>query len=260
MAIKGKGRTRGRRAVAAPPRRAIVVPKPPIWRRRWVLLAAGLVALAGILTGVLIGMQARSAAARKDREERAVRNYLNQFRDHLPEDRVPVPPDVIVIFSSVQEDLSRIGTELTAAQAEKRGQDIAAMAKESADGLEAVSVGGLIPQEFSEDRAALNEAQFLIVQSYRLYEQIGGLIEAAATSSAKQQTAIVDQVQLLMNRSGSLFDRGYVRIVRLAKRLGIPVETAFQPPPAVPQPTASPNPAPTATATPGSSPSPSPSA
>jgi hypothetical protein len=92
-----------------------------------------------------------------------------------------------------------------------------------------------------------------------LYEQIGGLIQAAATAAGEQQTAILDEVQLLMARSGTLFDRGYVKIVRMAKRLAIPIETAYQPPPAVPQPPASPSPTATGTQSPSPTPSPSPS-
>jgi hypothetical protein len=62
MAIKGKGRTRGRRAVAAPPKRAIVVRKPPIWRRRWVWLALGVAAVVGIVAGILAAIHAHKVS------------------------------------------------------------------------------------------------------------------------------------------------------------------------------------------------------
>src|SRR5438034_7627433 len=105
MAIKGKGRTRGRRAVAAPPKRAVVVRKPPIWRRRWVWLALGVAAVVGIVAGILAAIHAHEVATRDDRERTAITAYINQFRLHLPDDRTPVPPDVIVIFPTVQDDL-----------------------------------------------------------------------------------------------------------------------------------------------------------
>ena len=260
MAIKGKGRTRGRRAVAAPPKRTVVVPKPPIWRRRWVWLAVALVAVAGILTGVQIAVHAHGVSARKDREERAMRAYLNQFQLHLPADRTPVPPDVIVIFSSVGDDLSA-GNGLTAAQMGKKGIDVADMASKSADGLEKVPVARLIPSEFQADRTELNEAQFLVAQAYHLYEQVGALLQSAAGVSGDQRQVILDQVQILTNRSGALFDRGYAKIVRIAQRLGIPVETTIAPPQVPPgNVTPAPTPAPTATASATTSPSASPSA
>ena len=64
MAIKGKGRTRSRRVVAAPPRPQLVVRKPPIWRRPWFLIAFGVVAVAGILVAVLTGIHSRRPPSR----------------------------------------------------------------------------------------------------------------------------------------------------------------------------------------------------
>lgn len=262
MAIKGKGRTRGRRAVAAPPKRAIVVRKPPIWRRRWVWLALGVAAVAGIVAGTLAAIHAHDLSTIKDREMTAVTAYINRFRLHLPADRTAVPPDAIIIFSSVQDDLTNF-KKLSVADAEKKGKDVAVMARKSADGLEKVGIGQLIPEQFPGDRAELNEAQFLIVQSYRLYESVGGLVQAAATASVDTRQAFLDQAQLLMNRSGALFDRGYSKIIRIANRLGIPTKTAYQPPVAPsgnPTPTPTPTPTPSATTSPSESPSASPSA
>lgn len=252
MAIKGKGRTRGRRAVAAPPRRTIVVRKPPIWRRRWVWLALGLVAVAGIVAGVMAAVHAHGVSTRKAREGKAVQAYLNEFRRYLPEDRTPIPPDAIVIFSSVQNDLNTF-KDLSVAQAEKKGKDVTASAIKSADGLEKVRIAALIPEEFTADRAELNEAQFLITQSYHLYEPVGGLIQAAARAPADEKQALLDQAQSLINRAGALFDRGYVKIVRMANRLGLPIKTAYQPAPQAPQ--SNPTPSPSATASPSASPS-----
>lgn len=254
MAIKGKGRTRGRRPVAAPPRRGIVVRKPPVWRRRGVWLVVGLLAVGGIVAGIMAAVHARNVSTRKDRETKAITAYINQFRLHLPADRTPVPPDAIVIFSSVQDDLDNF-KDLSAAQAKKKGEDVAAMATKSADGLEKVAVGTLIPDEFAADRAELNEAQFLISQSYRLYEPVGALIQAAATAPVEAKQALLDQAQALINRAGALFDRGYAKIVRMATRLGIPIRTAYQSAPTAPQ-----TPAATPSASASASPSPSPSA
>jgi hypothetical protein len=220
-----------------------------------VRLVAGLLALVGIVAGLVAAVHARNVSTRTDREKRAVTSFINQFRVHLPPDRTPIPPDAIVIFSSVQEDLNGFA-DLSAADARKKGRDVAAMATKSADGLERLAVGRLVPEEFAADRAELTEAQFLIAHSYRLYESIGALIQAAAGNTPNQQQPLLDQAQNLVNQSGSLFDQGYAKIVRIANRLGIPIRTAFQPAPPGPQGNPTPTPAPTGT----SSPSPSPSA
>jgi hypothetical protein len=256
VAIKGKGRTRGRRAVAAPPKRGIVVRKPPIWRRRWVWLALGLVAIAGIVVGTLAAIHAHKVSTRADRERVGVTRYINQFRLALPDDRTPIPPDVIVIFSSVQDDLDNF-KNLTAAQADQKGKDAAAAATKSATALQKIAIGKLISDEFSQDRAELNEAQFLIVQAYRLYEPIGGLIQAAGKATGDARQPLLDQAQALISQSGTLFDRGYAKIIRIADRLGIPTKTAYQPPQRTPSsgPPPTPSVAPSSSASPSASPS-----
>src|SRR5207245_8794507 len=97
MAIKSKGRTRSRRTVSAAPKRALVVRKPPIWRRRWVSAVVAAAAVAGILVGVYSVLHSHSVKAKKDRETLAITKVLNQLRAKLPDDRQVVPPDVVVI-------------------------------------------------------------------------------------------------------------------------------------------------------------------
>ena len=230
-----------------------------MWRRRWLWAAAAVVAVAGIAAAILSAKHSHDVAARREREIRAVRGYLNQFQFHLPADRTPVPPDAIVIFSSVQDDIDNF-KDLSRAQADTKGKAVTDAATKSSGGLEKVVIGRLIPEEFAADRAELGEAQFLIVQAYRLYEPIGALFQQAAGVSGEARQALLDQAQSLMNQSGALFDRGYVKIVRMANRLGIPIKTAFQPAPNTPGGNASPTPAPSATPSASASPSASPSA
>ena len=251
MAIKGKGRTRGRRTVAAPPKRAIVVRKPPIWRRRWLWMTAAVLALVGILSATFVALNSRNASKRKEREVRAVTAYLNQFRSHLPTDRVAVPPDAIVIFPSVQDDIDNF-KNLSAADIEKKGKALSAAAAKSASGLENVAIARLVPEEFAGDRGQVGEAQFLIAQAYHLYQPVGALFQQAGRASGATRQELLDQAQSLINRAGTMFDRGYVKLVRIATRLGIPIKTAYQPAPAVPGGNATP--------TPPASPSASPSA
>src|ERR1041385_2855141 len=113
MAIKGKGRTKSRRSISAPPRPALVVRKPPIWRRRWVWALVGAVAVLGIVVGVLAAIHSHSVGQRKDREAAAGLAFVTNSRGTLPADREPVPPDVLVIFPSVSTDVAKVGVELT---------------------------------------------------------------------------------------------------------------------------------------------------
>jgi hypothetical protein len=243
MAIKGKGRTRGRRVVAAPPRRQLVVRKPPIWRRRWVLAVAGLVVLGGIVAAILTAVGNRADQARADRETLAVQRFLDRVRTQFPDEVQNVPPDLVVIFPSVSQVLPQIGKDVSPAEAERKGREVAGAAKAAAEGIQAIPLADLIPAEFGGDRAALGDAQFMLVQSFRIYERIGSLMRAAGEASGPERKTLVEQAQELTGQAGALFDRGYGKIVRIANRLRI--STAVTPvtsPSPSPQPSPSPSP------------------
>ena len=80
MAIKGKGRTRSRRVIAAPPRPQLVVRKPPLWRRRWVRVVVVLIVLAGIGTGVTISVRRSHARHFKAKEVAGIEAYAAKLR------------------------------------------------------------------------------------------------------------------------------------------------------------------------------------
>jgi hypothetical protein len=253
MAIKSKGRTRGRRAVAAAPRRALVTRKPPIWRRRWVWAVVALAAVGGILAGVFSVLHAHGVKARTERETVAVRALLNQLRAKLPDDRRAVPPDVVQIFPSVTTDLPKIGKEIKGEAAAKRGREITDQAKKSFDELQAIQlrqIDRLVPAEFSTDRSSLKDAMFLISRSVGLYQQVGALVQAAADLTRAEQKSILDQATALTQQAGALFDQGYREVLHITNRLGIPTTIPFNPPPPAPTPgpsaTSSANPAPSA--------------
>src|SRR5205809_4596242 len=151
MAIKSKGRTRSRRSVSAAPKRALVVRKPPIWRRRWVWAVVAVAAVGGILAGLFITLHSHGVKAKKAREKLAITRIFNQVRGHLPDDVRPVPPDVVVIFPTVTGDLPKIGKEIKGDAAVKRGKDIEDAARKSSDELQAIAVERLIPAEFAAD-------------------------------------------------------------------------------------------------------------
>src|SRR6266542_3863692 len=101
MAIKGKGRTRGRRAVAAPPKRAVVVRKPPIWRRRWVWLAVGVAAGVGIVAGILAAIHVHKVATPVYRDLPTITAYVIQCLSDSRYDGTSGPSVVIRTFTTL---------------------------------------------------------------------------------------------------------------------------------------------------------------
>ena len=258
MAIKGKGKTRSRRTISAPPRPTLVVRKPPVWRRRWVQgLAAGVVVV-GIAIGAVIAVHARSVHNRKQHRYTGVLAFVTNSRAAFPADRQAVPPDVVVIFPSVSTDLDNIGKTLTGTELADRGKAITKQATDATANMQAIGVNKIVPAEFSQDRQTLTDARFLMAQAFRTYEQVGGLFVAASSATGTAQTEIIDQAKALVSGAGTLFDQGYRKLVHLANELGVPIKTAFNPP--AQPPTPAPSGTPTSSATAPVSPSPSASA
>jgi hypothetical protein len=249
LAIKSKGRARSRRTVSAAPKRGLVVRKPPIWRRRWVWAIVAVAAVAGILIGVFSVLHSHSVKAKTDRETLAVRKVLNQLRAKLPDDRRAVPPDVVVIFPSVTQDLPKIGKDIRGDTAKKRGKEIADQAKTSFTALQAIPVDTLIPAEFQTDRDTIKDGMFLISRSIGLYQQIGAMVQTAANLSGPDQKSIIDQSIQLTQQAGALFDQGYRKILNVTNRLNIPTTIPFNPPQA-PSPGAGGTPTPRPSASP----------
>jgi len=262
MAIKGKGKARSRRVIAAPPRPALVVRKPALWRRQWVRVVAGLLVLGAIGFGIFSILDSRSAKARKSREVLAVQEYVNLLRDALPKDRSAVPPDLVVIFASVSDDLPKIGTDIKGSAASVRGSNITSEATASVEALDAIDIIGTIPDEFSDVQDELTDAQYLMTQAITIYERVGHLVQIAAGPIDKsKREAVIEQAQQLTQQAGDLFDTGYAKVVRLAKDLGISITIPFAPPESNPAPTPTPTPTATIEPTPSATdPSASPSA
>jgi hypothetical protein len=263
VAIKGKGKTRSRRTISAPPRPALVVRKPPIWRRRWVWAVVGGLAVVGILAGVLTAMRSSSRDSTKKKRATAVLAFVTNSRAALPSDRQPVPPDLLVIFPSVGSQVPDIGKSLTGQALIDRGKQISQQAAAASKAMSAIAVSKIVPAAFPQDRQTLQDSQFLMAQALKLYEQVGGLFQAAGAATGPAQQQIAQQAQGLMNEAGTLFDQGYRKLVHLADALGVPIKTAFNPPPPAPSPSASasgsPSPGASATPSPSISPSASPS-
>jgi hypothetical protein len=249
MAIKSKGRTRGRRAVSAAPRRALVVRKPPIWRRPWIWILLGVLALGGIGFAVRSALHSNDVKAKTRREATAVNRFFIQFGAALPNDRQAVPPDVLVIFPSVSADLQKIGKDIKGEAVKTRGKEIIDAATESVTKLQAIQVNKLIPAEFLEDRATMSDALFLISRAIGLYQQVGGIVEASADLPSKDQKALIEQATALTQQAGSLFDEGYRNLLRLGNRLKVAPKIANPAPPVAPVP-----PSPSASATPSATP------
>jgi hypothetical protein len=238
MAIKGKRRTRGRRVVAAPPRPQLVVRKPPIFRRRWVLISLGVVVIGGMLIAVLTSIHSGNVKKLKDREAAAVGTLTQRFVAAFPTDRQVVPPDLYFFFPTLSDNLDSLANgKLSAKDANDRAQKLLDSATKAASAIGKVSVEKLIPTSFTVSQVAhaggkgitrqeLLDARFLMQRAFNLYASIPTVIKAAAEAEGTKQKSLVDDAKQMGTEAADLFSQGWQIVVSIQTRLGIQAPAA----------------------------------
>jgi hypothetical protein len=222
VAIKGKSKSRGRRLVAASPRPQLMMRKKPFWVRWWFLSVVGLVIAGIILFGILRAVDHRNAKKRHERLGRAVSSLVTLVQDKFPGTAQQLGATQYQMFPSLQSDLDKLAKgAIPASTAEKTAKRFAADAKKSGDGIQAVQVEKIIPEEFTATRLEMVDARFAIVQSFRTDETIAQLMVAAANADPDQRKAIVAQAQALATQAAAQFDFGYQKLVNIGLKLGV---------------------------------------
>ena len=243
MAIKGKGKTRSRRVVAAPPRPPVYVRKTPFWRRRSTLTVLAVLVAVGTTFATMQALQNRNQRELRQRETQAIRTFSNRLTAAFPTDRQLVPPDVYFFYQNFTKDLEQLEQgKLSSAQARKIGSEVRNSALRAAGRVEQVPVERLIAAELSVGRAqnvraegltrqeAL-DAQFLIARAFRLYSAAGAVAEEAASAPKAQQGVLARRAQGLMGQAIDLFARGYRTVASLKARVGIKTPVSRTAPP-----------------------------
>jgi hypothetical protein len=252
MAIKGKGKARSRRVIAAPPRPQLMIRKRPFLARRSTWVALGAIAVAAVALVVFLGIRSNRAEAREGRERIAVQEFANLVQRQLPAGGEQLGASQYLLYPTLVEDLTRLSAgDLKANTAKTRGQDLARGAGRARDGVNAIIVREVIPEEFPETKSDLTLAQFLMAEGFGAYQRVGRLMATAANVERAQRTAIVEEATLLATQGGNLFDRGWSILAGIRSRLGIaqPFNPFPEQVPPVPQSTAAnpnaPQPSPT---------------
>ena len=243
MAIKGKGKTRSRRVVAAPPRPPVYVRRPPFWRRRSTLAVLATLAVAGIAFVTITALQNRSERELRRRETQAIRTFSNRLVAAFPTDRQVVPPDVYFFYQSFTEELEQMekGT-VSSAEAKKIGSEVKTSATAAAGRIEQLPTQRLIAADLTVSRQngvraegltrqELTDAQFLIARAFRLYAAAGSLVETAEAAPKDEQAALSRQAQGLMSQAIDLFAKGYRTVASLKARVGIKTPISQTTPP-----------------------------
>lgn len=234
MAIKGKTKGRSRRVVAAPPRPTVYVRKKPLFARPWFLALLAALAIGGILTGVLTSIASSNRKELHDRTAAAVNQFATRVEGLFPPPpgSQALPPTGYSIYPSLAGDLDKVAKGSKDFDGVKEGKNLVTSAKTSGDALAKVKVPNLVPLEANVSegpslrgkgatRLVLLESKFLLEQSFRVFEQIGGLMNQAAQLEGKDRQAVVQEAKDLAVTAQGLFRRGYQKIQTLRAELGI---------------------------------------
>jgi hypothetical protein len=274
MAIKGKGKTRGGRAVAPAPRPVVVTRKPPIWKRRWVIVTTMTVLIAAGVILTLSLLHGASVRHFNAKQKSAVGAYSDRIVATLPSDIQSVGGDTVFLFPNVATQLDDLASGKT------KPEDSLALAeaysKEAAKAvaaMQAVKMGSMIPADLNASQSSLRarglarvtlaHAQFLMLQGLRTYERAFTLWQTAAAPDTPDalRKPLANEAKTLTSDASRLFEQGWTIFVQVRHQAGLPQLPQFSQPPAGTTPgSTTPSPLPTATASPSESSSASPSA
>jgi hypothetical protein len=229
LAIKGKGKTRSRRAVAAGPKPVYVVPRKPLLARRSVQFGA-LAALLLVIGGILLWTYVNQRADQRLEEERAILGrFATRVEAPLQPVSRPLPPTGLVIFSELRDDLTALREE-TADPTE-----VAARARQAAETAEgsAATIDEIPSSQWVRDRRLpieMIDAQDLIVQAVRVYGRAATALRVAAeTRPSEIRGELLDLAEGLLDTGEQLFDQGYQKITNAKFELGIESVQPFTP-------------------------------
>jgi hypothetical protein len=229
LAIKGKGKTRSRRAVAAGPKPVYVVPRKPPLARRSVQLGA-LAALLLVIGAILLWTYLDQRADQRRQDEQAiVSRFATQVETPLQPVSQQLPPTGLVIFGDLREDLTSM-LEETADPSQVAAR--AGRAAENADGI-AGTIEDIPTSQWARDRGLpveMIDAQDFIVQAIRVYGRAAATLRMAAeTRPSEIRSELLDVAEGLLNAGEQLFDRGYQKITNAKFELGIGEPQPFSP-------------------------------
>jgi hypothetical protein len=221
LAIKGKGKTRSRRAVAAGPKPVYVVPRKPPLARRSVQLGA-LAVLLLIIGGILLWTYLDQRAEQRLEEEQAILGrFATRVEAPLQPVSQPLPPTGLVIFGELREDLTGLREE-SADPSEVAAR--AGRAAENADGF-AATIEEIPTSQWVRDRRLsieMIDAQDFIVEAIRVYGRAAATLRMAAeTRPSEIRGELLDVAEGLLDTGEQLFDLGYQKITNAKFELGI---------------------------------------
>ncbi len=234
MAIKGKSRSRARRAVTPGPRPAFVPVKRPLLARRGFQVTALVVILAVAAAAIVYGLAKERTKQRTEALQRSMRVATTKYQvivdGALANAGQPLPPSGFNAFPLLTTDIDglRKGT-VSAKTAAKDAKQATANAKTAEAAIGKVSPAAIFGGK-GFDLAFVNYAinsQTKLANALKLYKQVGSLLQMAVEAGGAQRTTLLDRASAVLDVASTLFNDGYNDYVNLKNTAGIFTPTAI---------------------------------
>lgn len=217
MAIKGKGKTRGRQPARAP-RRAPVEVKPPLLLRRWVQVSLAFVA--GLLVMMLVvwvtnGLREQRAddeAATQASDQRAAGQKWKSEVEAALGRLAPLSPGAPpALFAELTTSISSLQEGDVPDEAKATIKAAQADAKLAIDPLEKYDLAAQIRDTGMDGGqvAWFLNSQTRIVQALKLYEQAAVSASLAIAAPEDQREALADSAAAVRDRAEEIFQDGW---------------------------------------------------
>jgi hypothetical protein len=220
MAIKGKSKSRGAKAVARGPKPAYVPVKTPLVRRRGLWIAIGTAFVAALVAAVAIGLIQQRDADRERDEVRRMATAVNQYRGQIDPILAtlgqPVSPAIFDAFPELSaalpvlagEQVDDAGLDQVAAAAD----DVSSTARSAGRLIEEIPVADFLRgQGFSREFVLyVINSQGHFLHAMRLYREAALLTTMAVEAQAgPERDALLDRANGVLEVAEEVFSRGY---------------------------------------------------
>jgi len=242
LAIKGKSKGRGARAVTRGPKPAYTpVKKPLLARRELWLVVAGILGVA-IVVGLVIGFIAqRNASAQDDLEARmrtTMSTYQGDVDSILSQIGQAQPPSGYTVFADLTKAVTDLqnGAQSDPASLKQTAGDTVDKAKSALTAFQDVDEDALIRNRgFSRDFVLyIINSKGGFVRAMELYREAGELLRLAADADGAQRDELVARTAAITSIADDTFAHAYSDYVEAQTEAG-----TFSPPapPGLPTPT-----------------------
>lgn len=216
MAIKGKARSRGGKAVSRGPKPVYVPVKTPLIRRRGLWIALAVIVGVGSVAGIGYGLaKERTNQREKDLSQHLATQmsvYQAKVDPLLAGVGTQAPPQPFQALPELGTALDDLGGKSPNAKADAASAKSAGgKAKEAADGFEQVQVTSIVGGK-GFDESFVNYAinsKARMTEGLRLYQQVAAMIEQGVQLSGDQRTTLLATAKAVLDQANTIFGEGY---------------------------------------------------